>query len=114
MAERAGFQYFVGGLSPSYVQETIHKSTMENILDALAGDVRTNLITKLKDYIVSCKELGWGGPFFGLQSDLTSTQGIEFCTLTVSFIPKGNTEMERLTLTTKAFPGTHTASDVDP
>ncbi|CAN0069286.1 unnamed protein product, partial [Pylaiella littoralis] len=114
MAERAGFQYFVGGLSPSYVQETIHKSTMENILDALAADVRTNLITKLKDYIVSCKELGWGGPFFGVQSDLTSTQGIEFCTLTVSFIPKGNTEMERLTLTTKAFPGTHTASDVDP
>ncbi|CAN0446287.1 unnamed protein product, partial [Pylaiella littoralis] len=114
MAERAGFQYFVGGLSPSYVQETIHKSTMEKILDALAADVRTNLITKLKDYNVSCKELGWGGPFFGVESDLTSTQGIEFCTLTVSFIPKGNTEMERLTLTTKAFPGTHTASDVDP
>ncbi|CAM9381352.1 unnamed protein product, partial [Pylaiella littoralis] len=37
-----------------------------------------------------------------------------FCTLTVSFIPRGHTEMERLTLTTKAFPGTHTASDVDP
>lgn len=114
MAERAGFQYFVGGLNPSYVTETIHKSTMEDILDALAADVRANLMTMLKDHIESCKELGWGGPFFGVQSDLTSTHGIEFCTLTVSFIPRGHTEMERLTLTTKAFPGTHTASDVDP
>lgn len=114
MAHRAGFQYFVGGLSPAYVTETIHKSTLSNILDALAADVRANLITKLKDHVDSCKKLGWGGPFFGVQSDLTSTHGTEFCTLTVSFIPRGHTEMERLTLTTKAFPGTHTASDVDP
>ncbi|CAN0351513.1 unnamed protein product [Pylaiella littoralis] len=114
MAHPAGFQYFVGGLSPAYVTETIHKSTLSNILDALAADVRANLITTLKDHVDSCKKLGWGGPFFGVQSDLTSTHGTEFCTLTVSFIPRGHTEMERLTLTTKAFPGTHTASDVDP
>ncbi|CAM9297061.1 unnamed protein product [Pylaiella littoralis] len=114
MAASMGFQYFVGGLSPSYMQQTIHKATMERILEALAADVRVNLIAKLKDHIFSCQQLGRGGPYFGVQSDLTSTHGTEFCTLTVSFVPKGSTELERLTLTTKAFPGTHTASDVEP
>lgn len=114
MASQPGFQYFIGGLHPSYAQSTIHHSTMERILDDLAKKVRAGIIAKLEEHINSAKELGYDGPFFGLQSDMTSTSGTEFCTLAVSFVPKGATEMERLTLTTKAFPGRHTADDIVP
>ncbi|CAN0150298.1 unnamed protein product [Pylaiella littoralis] len=80
----------------------------------LADDVRLAIVAKLKIQIDSAKELGYEGPVFGLQSDMTSSNGIEFCTFSVPFVPEGAMEMERLTLTTKAFSGRHTAEDIAP
>lgn len=114
MAMNVGFQYFIAGLSPSYARSAIHHTTIERILDRLADDVRLAIIAKLKKQIDSAKELGYEGPVFGLQSDMTSSNGTEFCTFSVSFVPEGAMEMERLTLTTKAFPGRHTAEDIAP
>lgn len=61
-----------------------------------------------------CEGLGYEGPVFGLQSYTTSTNGTEFCTFTVFLVAKGAKEMERLTLTTKAFLGRHTADAFAP
>ena len=48
MARHTGFQYFIGGLCPSYVQSIIHHTTMERILDELAEKVRIAIIAKLE------------------------------------------------------------------
>ncbi|CAM9575148.1 unnamed protein product, partial [Ectocarpus sp. 4 AP-2014] len=114
MAMQPGSQYFAGGLSPGYVQSKIHHATAERILTGLVGDVRGAMTKKVKAQIDSTRELGYNGPVFGVQSDMTSNGGSEFYTLSLSFVPKGGKDIERLMVTTKVFPGRHTASDIEP
>ena len=76
MARQSGFQYFIGGLCPAYVPTTLHHDTMSCILDGLVDAVRDGIIAKLKAQLDSTKELGYDGPVFGVESDMTSTQGV--------------------------------------
>jgi hypothetical protein len=52
------------------------------------------------------------GPFSSLQMELNTTSNVSFCTLSVAFVDS-SFQFVRLSLATKAFPGTHTAVQVE-
>ncbi|CAN0361476.1 unnamed protein product, partial [Ectocarpus sp. 4 AP-2014] len=56
--------------------------------------------------------MGYGGAFLGAQLDLTTVAGEEYITFTVSYVKKGSSSISRVALATRAFPGSHTADDI--
>ena len=61
----------------------------------------------------SCLALGYRGPFLsGQVINLTTVSGAEYITFLASYIPPGEKTIKRIGLATRAFPGSHTANDV--
>ena len=54
------------------------------------------------------------GSFLGAQLDLTTAAGEEYITFSVSYVKKGSSDVSRVALATRAFPGTHAADDIKP
>ena len=46
------------------------------------------------------------------QVDLTTVAGAEYITFSASYIPPGEATIKRIGRATRAFPGSHTANDV--
>ncbi|CAN0155495.1 unnamed protein product, partial [Phaeothamnion confervicola] len=67
----------------------------------------------LQAELVEQYEFVGGGPFCSFQVDMTSTLNTSYCAASVSFVNKRH-EHRRISLATRAFPGTHTAADVSP
>ena len=61
----------------------------------------------------ACRALGYHGPFHGGQVDLTTVAGEEYITFSASYIPPSEEKIRRVGLATRAFPGSHTAVDVE-
>ena len=57
---------------------------------------------------------GDSGAFLGAQLDLTTAAGEEYITVSVSYVKKGSSDVCRVALVTRAFPGTHAADDIKP
>lgn len=109
-----GFKLFLGSLSPEYVTTTMAKSTFNQTLDELYGTVLSSVVGELRTLREENLGMGYSGPFLGAQLDLTTAAGEEYITFTVTFVKKGDTDMTRIALATRAFPGSHTAEDVQP
>lgn len=109
-----GFKLFVGALSPQYVDTTMSPSTFDKTLDTLYERVKKNVMDDLRSLREECLGMGYGGAFLGAQLDLTTVAGEEYITFTVSYVKKGSTDVTRVALATRAFPGTHTADDIKP
>ena len=58
--------------------------------------------------------MGYSGAFLGAQLDLTTPADKEYTTFTVAYVRKGSSDVTRVVLATRAFPGTHTAEDIRP
>lgn len=114
MSSGAAFQYFIGGLSPSYVSQTIHQTTIDRHLDALFMEVKTAITVKLQEHVTSVRKMGWYGPCVSAQVDLTTANNVEYATMSLSWVPQDWSEMERVTVCTKAFPGRHTQEELEP
>ena len=56
--------------------------------------------------------MGYSGAFLGAQLDLTTAAGEEYITFSVSYVKKGSSDVSRVALATRAFPGTHAADDI--
>ena len=114
MASGAGFRLFTAGLLPKYGESVIHRDTFNKILGTIYEEVDGGIQAQLKKQYDSTRELGWTGPFFSVQIDLTVTHNEEYATMSVSFVPPSNwNELVRLSVDTRAFPGTHTARDIE-
>ena len=107
-----GFKLFVGVLSPEYVDTTMAADTFDTILDTLYDRVKRNLLDDLRSLREENLDVGYSGPFLGAQLDLTTAAGEEYITFTVSYVRKDDTDVTRVALTTRAFPGSHTAGDI--
>ena len=112
LAAGQAFRYFIGGLSPSYVSQTIHPETIHKHLIELSTEVKTAITAKLKAHHDLVIKLGWYGPFVGIQMDLTTTFNTEYITVALSFV-SDDWSMERKTVYTKAFPGRHTQEEIE-
>ena len=53
-------------------------------------------------------------PLLGAQLDLTTVANEEYITFSVSYVAEGETTITRVGLATRAFPGSHTAEDIEP
>ena len=109
-----GFKLFVGVLSPQYVDTTMAPTTFNKVLDALYDRVKQAVLDDLRSLREECLGMGYGGAFLGAQLDLTTVANEEYITFTVSYVKKGNTDVTRVALATRAFPGSHTAEDIKP
>ncbi|CAB1103007.1 unnamed protein product [Ectocarpus sp. CCAP 1310/34] len=109
-----GFKLFLGSLSPEYVTTTMAKSTFNQTLDELYGTVLSSVVGELRTLREENLGMGYSGPFLGAQLDLTTAAGEEYITFTVTFVKKGDTDMTRIALAARAFPGSHTAEDIQP
>ena len=58
--------------------------------------------------------VGYSGAFLGAQLDLTTAAGEEYITFSVSYVKKGSSDVSRVALATRAFPGTPAADDIKP
>ena len=58
--------------------------------------------------------MGYSGAFLGAQQDPTTAAGEEYITFSVSYVEKGSSDVTRVALATRAFPGTHAADDIKP
>ena len=58
--------------------------------------------------------MGYSGAFLGAQLNLTTAAGEEYITFSVSYVMKGSSDVSRVALSTRAFPGTHAADDIEP
>ena len=114
MRQDDGFKLFVGILSPEYVDSTMSASTFDKNLDTLYERVKRTVLADLRSLREVCKEMGYSGGFLGAQLDLTTAAGEEYITFSVSYVKKGCTNVSRVALATRAFPGTHTANDIKP
>lgn len=109
-----GFKLFLGALSPDYVESTMSNDTFDKNLDTLYSRVKTSIVDDLRTLREECLGMGYSGAFLGAQLDLTTVAGEEYITFTVSYVEKGSTDVTRVALACRAFPGTHTADDISP
>ena len=108
-----GFQLFVGlRLSPEYVNTTMARETFDKYLDTLHDRVKATAVDELRALREGCLAVGYSGAFLGAQLDLMTAAGEEYITFSVSYVREGGSEVSRLALATRAFPGTHTAEAV--
>ena len=105
-----GFDLFVGGLSPLYAAQKMHHETLVNMMTAEYFKVKDIVKAALRDQWTS---LGSAGPFCSIQMDMTTTNNVSFCAMSVSFIAQcnsGKLELVKINLVTRAFPFEHTAA----
>lgn len=114
MSATAAFQHWLGGYSPELVKKTIHRTTINKNLESLCADVRAVMTAKLAAHYESVKKRGWTGPWISMQCDATSTNNTEYYTVSFSWVPEDWSGMERVAFCTRAFPGKHTAAEVEP
>ena len=109
-----GFQLFLGALAPEYVHTTMAKETFNSVLGTLYDRVKKNVLDDLRSFREECLAVGYSGAFLGAQLDLTTAAGEEYITFRVSYVTKGSSDVSRVALATRAFPGTHAADDIKP
>ena len=109
-----GFQLFVGALAPEYVHTTMAKDTVNSVLGTLYDRVKKNVLDDLRSIREECLAVGYSGAFLGAQLDPTTAAGEEYITFSVSYVNKGSSDVSRVALATRAFPGTHAADDIKP
>lgn len=114
MIETPAFKWFLGGFSQSYVHETVSPQKIAENLDKLCSQVRAAMTLKLKEQYESVRAMDWTGPWVSVQCDATSTNNTEYFTVSFSWIPPDWSGMERVAFCTKAFPGKHTAVEIEP
>lgn len=113
MSKNDGFKLFTGGLLPQYVENAIHPSTFNKILDELCREVHEEVTRQISHHHDSVRKMGWTGPFVCVQMDLTSTHNTEYATMSISFVPEDMGGLVRLSVATKPFPGRHTQVEVE-
>ena len=109
-----GYKLHVGALSSEYVETGMSDTTFNSILSDVYTEVCDAVKENLKQHRQSCMDLGYHGPFLGAQLDLTTVANEEYITFSVSYIAEGDVTITRVGLATRAFPGTHTASAIEP
>eukprot|EP00904_Undaria_pinnatifida_P008197 jgi/Undpi1/4507/HiC_scaffold_18.g07861.m1 len=109
-----GFQLFLGALAPEYLDTTMAKQTHNSVLDGLHDRVKRNAMDKLRSFREGCLAMGYSGACLGAQLDLTTAAGEEYITFSVLYILECSSDVTRVALATRAFPGTHTAEDIMP
>ena len=92
MFDTPAFRWYLGGFSPAYIQKPMHGTTIDRHLDGLVSDVRTAMTARLTEEY---------------ESDATSTNNSEYCTVSFSWVPPDFSGMERVAFCTKEFPGRH-------
>ena len=107
-----GFKLFVGVLAPDYVTSVMHANTYNKYLINLYIEVQNAMLTEIGVHRDVCRALGYHGPFLGGQVDLTTVTE-EYIIFSASYIPPGEENIRRVGLATRAFPGSHTAVDVE-
>jgi hypothetical protein len=107
-----GFNVFVHGLSAAYAAETMCNSTFDKLLIAEYMTVKQQIVNELQQQYQS---FGNSLPFCSLQLDMTTTNNVAFCTLSVSFVKEADDSsftMQKVNLVTRSFPHEHTAAQV--
>ncbi|CAM9428259.1 unnamed protein product [Ectocarpus sp. 4 AP-2014] len=93
--------------------------TANGILQDLCAGVRREVTSALRAHSASCRQLGWCGPFVGLQVDSTGVPGgeggsgggggEEVCTASVSFVSEDFGDLVRLAIGARCFRGRQTS-----
>lgn len=109
-----GYKLHVGALSEAYVRTAMSDTTFNSILSDIYQETSDEVKKGLRLHRESCVKLGYEGAFLGAQLDLTTVANEEYITFSVSYIAEGASEITRVGLATRAFPGSHTAADIEP
>ena len=84
--------------------------TFNSVLRTLYDRVKKKVLDGLRSFREEYLAVGYSGAFLGAQLDL-ATVASEYITFSVSYVKKGSSDVSRVALATRAFPGTHAADD---
>jgi len=101
-------------LCPKYVETAMSDATFNSNLSNIYTEICDAVKKGLRLQRESCVKLGYLGPFLSAQVDLTTVANEEYITFSVSYIAEDATTISRVGLATRAFPGSHTAADIEP
>ena len=87
--------------------------TFNSVLRTLYDRVKKKVLDGLRSFREEYLAVGYSGAFLGAQLDL-ATVASEYITFSVSYVKKGSSDVSRVALATRAFPGTHAADDIKP
>lgn len=107
-----GFQLLAETFCPSYVETTMSNKTFDTKLDSIYMEVVGYMMDDIRLYRQSCLDLGYDRAFLGGQLDLTTVANEEYITFCLSYVPPKSAEITRVGIATRAFPGSHTATDI--
>ncbi|MBC7728892.1 MAG: NAD(P)/FAD-dependent oxidoreductase, partial [Microbacteriaceae bacterium] len=88
------------------------REPFDKLLIAEYVTVKQQIVNELQQQYQS---LGHSLPFCSLQLDMTTTNNVAFCTLSVSFVKEAadsSFTMQKVNLVTRSFPHEHTAAQV--
>lgn len=109
-----GYKLHMGVLCPKYVDTAMSDAPFNSILFNIYTETCNAVKKCLRLQRESCVKLGYHGPFLGAQLDLTTVANEEYITFSVSYIAEGAQTISHVGLATRAFPGSHTAADIEP
>ena len=89
-------------------------SIFDKTLITLHERVKKNVMDDLRSFREERLPVGYSGVFLDAQLDITTVAGEENITFTVSDVRKGSSDVTRVMLATRTFPGSHTAEDIRP
>ena len=93
-----------------YTARVIHESTYDKLSLGQFTDVRQKVLAEIREQRKSCLSVVYEGPFVAGQMDMTTVDGEEYITFTVSYIPPGGATLHQIALATRAIPGSHTTT----
>ena len=69
------------------------KETFNSVLGTLYDRVKKNVLDDLRSFREQCLAVGYSGAFLGAQLDLTTADGEEYITFSVSCVRKGSSDV---------------------
>lgn len=108
-----GLKIVFARFEPDHIARTMNAEVYDNCLLEMYADVRSKVFTKIAEHRAFCLALGYTGLFLARHLDLTAVAGEKYIPFSVSYIPPEADEIVRIGLATRAFPGSHTADDIE-
>lgn len=107
-----GLKTLLADLAPEFVAAAPSSQVLDVILFTLYAEVKESVLGILRVLHDRCEKVGYAGAFCNLQLDVAAVSGQEICTASVSFLGTFSAEVERVSLASKVFPGSHKEADV--
>lgn len=107
-----GLKTLLADLAPEFAVSMPSFQALDVVLFTMYAEVKESVVGILRMLHSRCEKVGYTGAFCNLQLDVTAVASQEVCTASVSFLRAHSAEVERVSLASRVFPGSHKEGDI--